>query len=185
MTPRRTRSDRGTNAASALRLFRARRRGHAITELTRRKVALERSFQRFVERHLHALLNVHFLATEYATGVRHGGRIDTLGIDVGGNPVVIEYKRAGSVNLVSQGLYYLDWLDDHRAEFRLLVQDRLGDTAAKKIAWNTPRLICLAAAFHHYDIRAVQQIDRRIELLKYSWFDDDLLMLARLSPATG
>ena len=170
---------------SALRLFRARRRGHAIIELTRRKPATERSFQEFVERHLHALLNVHFLATEYATGIRHGGRIDTLGIDLNGNPVVIEYKRAESVNLVSQGLYYLDWLDDHRAEFRLLVQDRLGHAEAAAISWNAPRLICLAAGFHHYDIRAVQQIDRRIELLKYSWFDEDLLMLARLTPATG
>jgi RecB family endonuclease NucS len=163
-------------AESALRLFRARRRGHAIIELTRRNIALERSFQRFVERHLQALLGVQFLATEYATGVRHGGRIDTLGMDMQGNPVVIEYKRAASVNLISQGLFYLDWLDDHRGEFCLLVQERFGPPAARAMG-KAARLICVASSFSHYDVRAVQQIGRRVELVQYGWYDDVLALV--------
>ena len=99
-----------------------------------------------------------------------------------GRPVVIEYKRAASASLVSQGLFYLDWLDDHRAEFRLLVQDRLGPAAAAAWAWKAPRLICIAAEFHRYDIRAVHQIGRGIELVQYRWFADDLLALTTLSP---
>ena len=66
------------------------------------------------------------LASEYSTGPKHGGRIDTLGIDENGNPVIIEYKRATNENVINQGLFYLDWLLDHRAEFKLLVMERLG-----------------------------------------------------------
>ena len=106
------------------------------------------------------------------------GRIDTLGLDRYGAPVVIEYKRRRSGNLISQGLFYLDWLDEHRGEFRLLVHERSGPGAAAAIRWGETRLICVAAAFHRYDLRAVRQIKRRIELLRYHWFGDDLLFLA-------
>jgi hypothetical protein len=36
---------------------------------------------------------VRFLVSEYGTGPVHGGRIDSLGIDENGAPVVVEYKR--------------------------------------------------------------------------------------------
>ena len=41
-------------------------------------VALEKSLQNLIEKHLEAFLGVRFLATEYSTGKTHGGRIDTL-----------------------------------------------------------------------------------------------------------
>ena len=62
-----------------------------------------------------------FLVSEYVTGKVHGGRIDTLGIDENRCPVIIEYKRALNENVISQGLFYLDWLLDHKAEFTLMV----------------------------------------------------------------
>jgi len=46
-----------------------------------------------MEQNLDTLLGVTFLASEYATGKTHGGRIDTPGIDENGFPVIIEYKR--------------------------------------------------------------------------------------------
>ena len=62
-----------------------------------------------MEHHLESFLGVRFLATEYVTGKTHGGRIDTLGLDDNNCPVIIEYKRALNENVISQGLYYLDW----------------------------------------------------------------------------
>jgi hypothetical protein len=50
---------------------------------------LERSLQTLIERHLEAFLGVRFLASEFATGQEHGGRMDTLGIDENGCPVII------------------------------------------------------------------------------------------------
>lgn len=42
--------------------------------------------------------------SDYATGKTHGGRMDTLGIDENGCPVIIEYKRALNENVINQGL---------------------------------------------------------------------------------
>lgn len=180
MTLRRTNPGRGPGVRSAPRLFRLRRRGRLITELTKRPVAIEPSLQALMERHLLNLLDVHLVASEYPIGSRQKGRIDTLGIDQIGAPVVIEYKRTISANVVGQGLFYLDWLDDHRAEFRLLVQDRIGPGIAAIIRWENPRLICVAAEFHRYDIIAVRQMERSIELVQYMWFAEDILMLQRI-----
>ncbi len=71
-------------------------------------MAIEKSLQTLLEKHLEAFLDVRFLASEYATGKTHGGRIDTLGLDDNNCPVIIEYKRALNENVINQGLYYLD-----------------------------------------------------------------------------
>ncbi|MCL7466845.1 hypothetical protein MXB90_17640, partial [Phaeovulum sp. NW3] len=66
-------------------------------------------------------------------------------IDENGSPVIIEYKRTSSENVINQGLFYLDWLMDHRGDFEVLVMKTLGTEAANTIDWTAPRLICIAA----------------------------------------
>ncbi len=138
---------------------------------------LEKSLQTLIERNLEIMLAVRFVASEHATGKVHGGRIDTLGLDEDGCPVILEYKRAISENVVSQGLYYLDWLLDHKAEFKLLVLDRFDRKAADAIDWSAPRLICVAADFTKFDEHAIRQINRNIDLIRYRRFGQDLLVL--------
>ena len=137
------------------------------SEILGTAVALEKSLQQQMEQNLETLLGVRLLGSEYATGPKHGGRIDTLGIDENANPVIIEYKRATNDNVINQGLFYLDWLLDHQAEFELLVINRLGPKAAKTVDWSSPRLVCIAGGFTRYDEHAVQQINRNIELVRY------------------
>lgn len=120
---------------------------------------------------------LRFLASEFATGARHGGRIDTLGIDENNVPVIIEYKREVHESVINQGLYYLDWLVNSKAEFRLMVQDQLGSTVAAAIDWASPRLICIVGDFTRYDTYAVQQISRSIELVRYRRYGQEQLML--------
>lgn len=160
---------------SDLKLFRL--TDGTATELTSASVALEKSLQTLVERNMETLFGVRFLASEYSTGVRHGGRIDSLGIDENSSPVIFEYKRAVNQNVINQGLFYLDWLLDHRAEFQLLVQTQFGVEEAGAIEWRTPRLVCVASGFTRYDEHAVQQINRSIELVRYRDFDGELLAL--------
>ena len=138
---------------------------------------LEKFLQQRIEQNIEMLLGVRLLGTEYSTGRKHGGRVDTLGIDKSSRPVIIEYKRATNENVINQGLFYLDWLLDHQAEFKQLVQDKLGAAAAGAIDWSAPRLICVAGGFTRYDERAVQQMKRNIELIRYRRFCGDLLML--------
>lgn len=160
---------------SDIKIFRV--GGNGVAELSGSSVALEKSLQNLIEKNLEAILGVRFLASEHSTGKKHAGRIDTLGIDENNRPVIIEYKRALNENVINQGLYYLDWLMDHKADFTLLVMKALGQKTADQIEWSSPRLLCIAGDFTKYDEHAVQQINRNIELIRYRRFSDDLLLL--------
>jgi len=154
-------------------------------ELQGTSVALEKSLQTLIEQNLEAFLGVRFLASEHSTGTKHRGRIDTLGIDENGSPVIIEYKRSTNENVINQGLFYLDWLMDHKAEFQLLVMEQLGSDDANAIEWSAPRLLCIAGDFTRYDEHAVQQMDRNIELIRYRRFGDELLLLELVNATTA
>ena len=148
-----------------------------VHELPPQAAQVEKSLQTLFERHLDSLLGVRFLASEYSTGPVHGGRIDTLGLDEDGSPVIVEYKRSVNENVINQGLFYLDWLMDHQKEFQWLVLDTLGHDVASRVEWSAPRLICIAGDFTRYDGHAVKQINRNIELIRYRRFGDELLMI--------
>lgn len=148
-----------------------------VTELTSQAAPLEKTLQALIEGQMETFLGVRFLASEYATGKTHRGRIDSLGLDENGCPVIVEYKRHSTENVINQGLFYLDWLLDHQAEFRWLVMETFGKETAQHIEWKGTRLLCIAADFTRYDQHAVQQIPRNIELIRYKLFGDDLLLL--------
>lgn len=167
---------------SDIQLFRL--QNNAATELTASAAALERNLQSLIEGQMETFLGVRFLATEYATGKTHRGRIDSLGLDENNCPVIIEYKRHSNENVINQGLFYLDWLLDHKAEFRWLVMEKLGKDVADSVEWPGTRLLCIAADFTRYDQHAVQQIPRSIELIRYKLFGEDLLLLELVNTQT-
>jgi len=168
---------------SDIKLFRLSPEG--VSELKGQSLALEKSLQTLMEKNLETLLGVRFLASEYSTGIKHKGRIDTLGIDENGCPVIIEYKRATNENVINQGLFYLDWLMDHQAEFKLSVLERYGKEAADGIEWSSPRLLCIAGDFTRYDEHAVQQINRNIELIRYRHYPEGYLILEMVNAVTA
>ncbi|MDE2126261.1 MAG: DUF91 domain-containing protein [Armatimonadetes bacterium] len=138
---------------------------------------LEKPLQTLIEQNLETLLAVRFLATEHSTGKEHAGRIDTLGLDENMSPVILEYKRSLNENVINQGLFYLDWLMGHQADFTLLVQNRYGKETADAVDWTGPRLICIAGDFTKYDEHAVNQMGRNIALIRYRRFGPNLLLL--------
>ena len=147
--------------------------------------AVEKSLHELIEKHLETMLGIRLLGHEYATGPKHGGRIDTLGIDENNSPAIIEYKRSTNQNVINQGLFYMDWLLDHRGEFELLVLRKLGDKTAGLIDWSAPRLLCIAGGFTRYDEHAVQQMNRDIELIRYRRFGESLLMLEMVNAVSA
>ena len=160
---------------SDIKLFRI--KAMPVVQLTGKSVKFEKSLQTLIEKHLDVFLGIRFLVSEYSTGKKHGGRIDTMGIDENGCPCIIEYKRTSDENVISQGLYYLDWLLDHKAEFEMLVIKKYGQPVADNIEWSSPRLLCIAGDYTKYDSHAVQQINRNIELIRYINFEDEFLLL--------
>jgi hypothetical protein len=154
-----------------------------VSELVGATDTIEKSVQTLFENNLEALLGVRFLASEYTT--TNGGRIDTLGLDRDGLPVILEYKRTLNENVINQGLFYLNWLMDHRKDFQWLVLEKLGKTDAEQVDWSAPRLICIAGDFSKYDDHAVRQIERNIELIRYRRFGPELLMLDLVAAAAA
>jgi predicted transport protein len=168
---------------SDLKLFKV--NNGTAQELQGTSIAIEKTLQTMIENQLEVFLGVRFLASEYSTGKTHGGRIDTLGIDEDGSPVIIEYKRAVNENVINQGLFYLDWLMDHKGEFELHVLKKLGKEAADSIDWSAPRLLCIASDFTKYDEYAVQQINRNIELMRYRRYGNELILFELVNATTA
>ncbi|WIV52062.1 DUF5655 domain-containing protein [Marivivens sp. LCG002] len=168
---------------SDLKLFRI--GGTDVCEVHGTSLALEKSLQTLIEENLETFLGVHFLASEFSTGRDHGGRMDTLGIDENSCPVIIEYKRSSNMNVINQGLFYLDWLVTHRGDFEMLVLKKFGEKVAQSVEWSSPRLICIAGDFSRYDEHAIKQMNRNIELIRYMKFDDDLLLLEQVNAASA
>jgi len=132
----------------------------------------EKNIQTLFEKNLLTILNVDFLATEYSTSF--GGRIDTLGIDKNGSPVIIEYKRNQNDNVINQGLSYLRWLLDHKADFEILCRNKKIEV---DIDWTSPRVICVAESYNKFDLDTVEILPIKIELLRYKIYEDNILMV--------
>ena len=103
---------------------------NGVTELSPSPSAVEKELQNLIEKNMQLFFGVRFLKSEFSIT---NGRIDSLGIDENNCPVIFEYKRSISENVINQGLFYLDWLLDHKADFKLLVMEVLGAKEANEI----------------------------------------------------
>jgi len=136
----------------------------------------EKALQKLIEDNLLEVLDMHFLSSEYQT--THGGRIDTLAIDANGAPVIIEYKRNKNDNVITQSLFYLNWLKSQKVEFfEMLVTKKLGHEKASKIDWKNPRVICIAESYNPYDIFALNEISAKLELYRYHYYENNTFTL--------
>ena len=142
-------------------------------------VTLEKELQTVIENNMMTFFGVTFLASEYRT--TDGGRMDSIGIDENHCPVIFEYKRSMKENVINQGLFYLNWLLDHKDSFKVLVIETLGLKAAEVIDWTMPRVICIAGDFTRYDESAIKQMNRNISLIRYKKFGEDLLMFEQIN----
>jgi predicted transport protein len=153
-----------------------------LAPVAQSEVPDERSVQRLIERNLSTVFNFRFVATEFSTGSQHGGRIDTLALSEDGNPVIIEYKRVASPELINQSLFYLAWLHDHHGDFEIVAQKALGSSV--ELDWSDVRVICVAPTFTKYARFAVQMVGANIELWTYRFFANGTLYLEEIFQKT-
>ena len=159
--------------------------GPVVKKITAKDLDLERTLHSLFENNLEEILNIVFLAHEYSTG---WGRMDTLGIDKNGSPCIIEYKKNQNDNVINQGLAYLQWLLDHKADFEKLVEQHFigihdspivtwdGKIVDKiKIDWDSPRVICIAESYNKFDIATADLVPINIELFRYRIYDENIL----------
>ena len=152
-----------------------------VEELKSKSVTIEKELQRIIEKNMQEFFAVRFLASEYRID---NGRMDSIGIDENNCPVIFEYKRSSSENVINQGLFYLNWLLEHKANFKLLVLETYGKVVADDIDWSMPRVICIASDFNRYDEEAIKQINRNVSLIRYKQYDSGLLLFELLNTNT-
>jgi predicted transport protein len=133
----------------------------------------EKDLQKLVENNLITIFNCRLIATEFSTGNIHSGRIDTLAISEDSNPVIIEYKKVASSELINQSLYYLHWIRDHKGDFQIAANKAFGKNV--DVDWSDIRVICLAPEYKKYDLHAVQVMGANIELWQYKMYENGIL----------
>lgn len=148
--------------------------------------SLEKELQNLIESNLEVVFNCRLVATEFSTSSQHAGRIDSLALSEEDNPVIIEYKKVESSELINQSLFYLHWIQDHKGDFEIAVQRALG--SGIQVDWSSIRVICIAPNYKKYDLHAVQVMGANIELWKYRLFANSTLYLEEVfhntKPAT-
>jgi len=149
--------------------------GDKLSAVEQKNFALEKDLQSLIEKNLETVFNCRFIASEFSTGAQHAGRIDSLALSEEDNPVIIEYKKIESSELINQSLFYLHWIQDHKGDFEIAVQKRLG--SGVKVDWSDVRVICIAPNYKKYDLHAVQVMGANIELWKYRLFSNNSLYL--------
>ena len=151
----------------------------AVTKITLSPIdqtnfATEKGLQKLIENNLESVFGCRIVATEFSTGPSHAGRIDTLALSEDHNPVIIEYKKVESSELINQSLFYLSWIQDHQGDFEIAVQNSLGKA---EVDWSDIRVICLAPNYKKYDLHAVQVMGVDLELWTYRLFENGSIYL--------
>ncbi|MFH1877508.1 MAG: DUF5655 domain-containing protein [Candidatus Omnitrophota bacterium] len=149
--------------------------GQKLTPVEQTNFNIEKELQGLIEKNLGTIFNCQFIVSEFTTGALHAGRIDTLALSEDSNPVIIEYKKIESSDLINQSLFYLSWIQDHRGDFEIAVQKQIGHKI--EVDWSDIRVICMAPNYKKYDLHAVQVMGANIELWKYRRFSNSTIYL--------
>ncbi len=144
--------------------------GSVLSKVRPRDFRIEKELQQLVENNLEVVFKCRLIASEFPTGERHGGRIDTLALSEENNPVIVEYKKGESSDLINQSLFYLSWIQDHRGDFELAVQKKLRRDA--EVDWSSIGVMCIASGYKKYDLHAVQMMGQNIELWQYRLYEN-------------
>ena len=149
-----------------------------LSAVEQKNFQLEKYLQNLIEKNLDTVFSCRFIASEFSTGAQHAGRIDSLALSEEDNPVIIEYKKVESSELINQSLFYLHWIQDHQGDFEIAARKKLGNEI--NIDWSDIRVICLAPNYKKYDLHAVQVMGANIELWKYRLFSNNSLYLEEI-----
>jgi len=126
----------------------------------------EAALQKLFDSNLEDITGIRLIESQYPIP---NGRIDSLGIDELGRPVVIEYKWGHDPGAIVQGLSYLKWVKDNRRTFEMLVREKLGKL---KVDWPMPRLLIVAKEFSDKEVSAISLFPFSVELKRYSFYGD-------------
>lgn len=145
------------------------------------------------------LFNEYSLQSSYSSSEASAGRIDTLSLGEELQPIVIEYRTAETKNVISQALYYMDWILSHKEAFEKLVVEKAnknpndlqelsikgvnGDRpfTIEEINWESSKIICIAKEFSKFETHSISHLKINTDLYVFDIFDDTLFINKKFS----
>lgn len=102
--------------------------------------------------------------------------IDFLCVDESYRLVIVEKRYGKDTRLIKSGLLYIDYIREHISKLKMMLNDALGIEVAKNICYN-PRLVLLTESFMQYDYKAIENLPYNIEVINFSFLDNDLVFV--------
>jgi len=118
--------------------------------------------------------NIRLLTVKYQ--MDRDVEIDMLALDDDCSPVILLFQKSANENIITKGVFCLDWIIQHRTAFNELVLKAFPGNYIEKINWTNAKLLCISGSFSRYDKYIVSQINRNIELIRYRKYSDNLLL---------
>lgn len=165
------------------------KKNNTLTPVREEKFDLERDIQKLTEANLKTVFGLTFIsgATNNEFSVRAQEQdfyIDTLAFDEEQKSfVIIEYKKDRSFSVIDQGFAYLSAMLNHKADFVLEINERLGRNYKKdEINWEQSRIIFVSPEFTNYQRNAINFKDLPIYLYEVKIYENDLIDFNPVKP---
>lgn len=162
---------------------------HAVRPIPEKKFDLERDIQKLTESNLEMIFGLTFVSgslnQEFSIRAQEQDfYIDTLGFDeTQRSLVIIEYKKDKSFSVIDQGFAYLSAMLNHKADFILEVNERLGKSFKKQdIDWEQSRVIFVSPEFTNYQRNAINFKDLPIFLYEVRIYENNLIEFNPIKP---
>lgn len=150
---------------------------------------LEKDIQKLTEANLETIFGLRFVsgASNHEFSVRAQEQdfyIDTIAFDeTQKSIVIIEYKKDKSFSVIDQGFAYLSAMLNHKADFVLELNERLGKNFTKKdVDWEQSRVIFISPEFTNYQHNAINFKDLPIYLYEVRFYENNLVEFDPIKP---
>ena len=160
-----------------------------LSQITEKKVDLERNIQKLTELNLETIFGLHFISgslnSEFVVKAQEQDfYIDTLAFDENQRSfVIIEYKKDRSFSVIDQGFAYLSAMLNHKADFVLELNEKLQKNFTKKdIDWEQSRIIFVSPEFTNYQRNAINFKDLPIYLYEVRFYENNLYEFDPIKP---
>src|SRR3989344_3405867 len=150
---------------------------------------LEIAIQKLTEENLETIFGLKFIsgALNQEFSIRAQEQdfyIDTLAFDEDQKSfIIIEYKKDKSISVIDQGFAYLSAMLNHKADFVLEINQRLGkNLTLKDIDWEQSRVIFISPEFTNYQRNAINFKDLPIFLYEVTLYTNDIIEFDAIKP---
>ena len=143
-------------------------------KINQREFENELELHHLIDKNLEEIFGVRFIKDEQITD-KHG-RIETLGLDEGNRPIVIEYKKTKEKGQLVQANRYMTWIKQNPDSFELLARKNIKNLNGE-IDFANPRILCFAQDYSIDD--KCLALSLGAELWKYRYYDNETLVISK------